>query len=75
MGHAGLQIKIASEETKFGFDFNHLTENLNPSEFKNVRFRGVMGMATFTDDKDQVRNEFAKLRKYGDFVFTKYRCW
>jgi len=59
-----LQFYIASEETKSGFSMGKVTEMLDSPEFKtmkNVRIRGVMGMATFTDDMEQVRNEFRNL--------------
>jgi pyridoxal phosphate enzyme (YggS family) len=56
-----LQIHIASEETKFGFSMNELHDNLqsgNVLDLKNVRICGVMGMATFTSDNEQVKKEF-----------------
>ncbi len=61
-----LQVKIASEESKFGMDLKD-TDNLlsSPeiSELKHIRIRGFMGMATFTDDMNQVRGEFKKLQE------------
>ncbi len=59
-----LQIHIAEEETKFGLDTNEVNEILNSSEFsdlKNIKIVGLMGMATFTDNRDQVRKEFKHL--------------
>jgi pyridoxal phosphate enzyme (YggS family) len=59
-----LQIHIAEEETKFGFSVNELTEVLESDElrsFKNIRICGLMGMATFTDDKVLVSKEFNSL--------------
>ena len=55
-----LQIHIAKEETKFGLDENELTEIINSdfTEFKNIRIKGLMGMASFTDDMEKVRSEF-----------------
>jgi pyridoxal phosphate enzyme (YggS family) len=56
-----LQFHIAREETKYGFSIKEAIEMLNSDDFKdhrNVRICGVMGMATFTDDQDQVRGEF-----------------
>ena len=55
-----MQIHIAKEETKFGLDENELNELLatNYTNFKNVKIRGLMGMASFTDDMEKVRNEF-----------------
>jgi pyridoxal phosphate enzyme (YggS family) len=59
-----LQIYIADEDTKFGFSMKELIENGDLHVFenmKNVRICGVMGMATFTSDKDQVYKEFGFL--------------
>ncbi|WP_026957010.1 YggS family pyridoxal phosphate-dependent enzyme [Algoriphagus vanfongensis] len=60
-----LQIHIAEEESKFGFDRSELEEMLSNPEFqamKNVEVRGLMGMATFTENQDQVRKEFRGLK-------------
>lgn len=60
-----LQIHIAEEESKFGFDRAELEEMLNNPEFQameNVEVRGLMGMATFTENQDQVRKEFRGLK-------------
>jgi len=60
-----LQIHIATEETKFGFSMKELCENLqscNISNLRNIRIYGVMGMATFTSDTNQVKKEFRYLR-------------
>lgn len=59
-----LQVYIAKEESKFGFSIEELNEMLCSTEFhelKNIRLSGLMGMATFTDNKVQVRNEFKTL--------------
>ena len=59
-----LQIKIASEESKFGLDLNEAKNILESDEynnFKNIRINGLMGMATYSDDTDLVRNEFKEL--------------
>ncbi len=66
-----LQIHIAEEETKFGLDKAELGEIITRitnaiNEFKNIRIVGVMGMASFSDDKDVVRNEFKNLKKLFD---------
>jgi pyridoxal phosphate enzyme (YggS family) len=61
-----LQIHIATEQTKFGFTMLELHEGFksnNVLSLKNVRFCGVMGMATFTSDNHQVRNEFRYLKE------------
>ena len=75
-----LQVHIADEETKFGFDENDLKEFLNPgnpesdlAKFKNIRLRGLMGMATFTDDEEKIRSEFRSLKKLFDTWFTEGR--
>ncbi len=59
-----LQMHIAEEESKFGLDKGELFEIMESKEFKqfkNVNVKGLMGMATFTDDKSQVRREFRQL--------------
>ena len=56
-----LQVHIAAEETKFGFDENELM-NVRISEYANVRICGLMGMASFSDDMDLVRIEFRQLK-------------
>ncbi len=62
-----LQIHIAEEETKFGFDEAELMA-LGITQFKNVQIIGLMGMATFTDDKEKVKREFEYLQK----IFTSF---
>jgi PLP dependent protein len=59
-----LQFHIADEETKFGLSENELDflENGAYLQLKNVRICGVMGMATFTDNQQQVREEFRNLK-------------
>lgn len=61
-----LQVHIAMEETKFGMDENELI-NLQVSQFANVQIKGLMGMASFTDDVDKVRAEFKSLK----YIFDK----
>ncbi len=59
-----LQVHIAMEETKFGFSMEELTEMVESSEFgsiKSIRICGLMGMATYTSDTEQIRKEFASL--------------
>ena len=60
-----LQIHIAQESSKFGMNESALFELLQSSELanlNNITIKGLMGMATFTDDKTQVRNEFRSLK-------------
>ncbi|WP_343588883.1 YggS family pyridoxal phosphate-dependent enzyme [Flavobacterium sp.] len=66
-----LQIYIAEEETKFGLDENELNELLTSSEFKelkNIRILGLMGMATFTEDQNQIKKEFTHLKSIFDSI-------
>ncbi len=70
-----LQFHIADEETKFGFTFEECATMLNSSEFqelKNVKIHGVMGMATFTDDQEQVRGEFRHLHQIFQDLKVQY---
>jgi len=60
-----LQVHIAQEETKFGLDENELKEiidQITTQPFINASITGLMGMASFTGNKDQVRNEFKYLK-------------
>ncbi|SHE36593.1 YggS family pyridoxal phosphate-dependent enzyme [Chryseobacterium takakiae] len=64
-----LQVKIAEEETKFGLEAEEakgLYEKYLSSEFPNILINGLMGMATFTDDKNQVKKEFLNLKRLFD---------
>jgi len=70
-----LQFHIADEETKFGFSQEECEEMLQSPEFqelKNVEIHGVMGMATFTDDKEQVRGEFHHLHQIFEDLKAKF---
>ena len=67
-----LQIHIAREETKFGFDFTECENMLSSEAFKelhNIRITGLMGMASNTTDELQVRNEFRSLKN----IFEKFK--
>ena len=69
-----LQFHIAQEDTKFGLDFDGACEILDSSDFrdmKNVHISGVMGMATYTDNTEQVSSEFGSLRNI--FIELKNR--
>ena len=64
-----LQIHIAEEDTKFGFDEKEVIELIKSEAFqhlKNIKVVGLMGMATFTDDENQIRKEFKSLKKLFD---------
>ncbi|MFC2137365.1 YggS family pyridoxal phosphate-dependent enzyme [Bacteroidota bacterium] len=59
-----LQMHIAEEETKYGLSKEEIIEILDSDEYeglKNIKVIGLMGMATFTDDEDQIRKEFREL--------------
>jgi hypothetical protein len=64
-----LQFHIAEETTKFGLSIEEATDLLKNPEYysmKNIRFTGVMGMSTFTDDYELVRKEFKTLKSIFD---------
>ena len=67
-----LQIYIAEEETKFGLDEKELQELLNSEEFKslnNIKVIGLMGMATYTENQEQIKKEFNHLKA----IFDQYK--
>ena len=69
-----LQIHIAEEETKFGLDENELEEVLHfvqndKNGMTNIKVVGLMGMATFTDNQEQIKKEFQYLKS----IFDKYK--
>jgi pyridoxal phosphate enzyme (YggS family) len=58
-----LQVHIASESTKFGYGIIEVINALNEAkQFTNIKIVGLMGMATFTDDTQQITQEFNSLR-------------
>ena len=62
-----LQVHIAQEETKFGVDERELAQIMEQvNAFPHVRIRGLMGMASFTENKEQVRKEFRYLKSFFD---------
>ncbi len=64
-----IQIRIAQEETKFGITPDELELLLDTSKsFNNVLIEGLMGMASFTEDKNQIRREFQLLKS----IYDKY---
>ncbi len=70
-----LQFHIAEEQTKFGLDMDEARALLEDPQFakmEHVRICGVMGMATFTEDMNQVRREFRALKKIFDEIRGKY---
>jgi len=70
-----LQFHIAQEETKFGLSEQEAIEILQSPEFavlQHVRICGVMGMASFTEDTEQVRKEFRTLKTVFDHLKAKF---
>jgi pyridoxal phosphate enzyme (YggS family) len=70
-----LQIKIAEEDSKFGISAEKAKEILDSQEFKkldHIKVKGLMGMATFTNDQAQVRKEFQHLKSVFDDFKEKY---
>ncbi len=64
-----LQVKIAEEETKFGLETEEakiLYQKYLSGEFPNILITGLMGMATFTEDENQIKKEFLNLKKLFD---------
>ena len=75
-----LQVYIAEEESKFGLDEQELEEILNKildsarnddNEFKNIRIVGLMGMATFTENQNQIEKEFKHLKTIFDTIASR----
>ena len=61
-----LQFHIAQEESKYGMkvdEWESIVSSIQTMELKNLQIVGVMGMATFTDDRQQIEREFKALRK------------
>lgn len=67
-----LQMYIANEDTKFGFSQEEVIELLNnyPASFSHVHLRGLMGMASFTNDQQQIRTEFRSLKAFFEQIRT-----
>jgi pyridoxal phosphate enzyme (YggS family) len=70
-----LQIYIADEETKFGLGFDEAIELLRSEEFatfENIRIRGLMGIATNTDNEKQLKEEYYELKTFFDGIKVSY---
>lgn len=70
-----LQFHIAQEDSKFGFSMDEVKDMLESSEFlelENINIKGVMGMATFTENKEQISDEFRTLHNYFQVVKSHY---
>jgi len=66
-----LQVYIADEETKFGLGFDEVIELLRSDEFatlKHIKIRGLMGIATNTDNEKQIKDEYYELRTFFDGI-------
>lgn len=71
-----LQVYIAQEATKFGLSFQETEEILESEElktYKNISIKGFMGMATFTDNQEQIREEFKSLQNFYEETKEKYQ--
>jgi pyridoxal phosphate enzyme (YggS family) len=70
-----LQFHVAEEDTKFGLTLEEAKEFLDSIDFallKNIRIVGIMGMASFTNDTNQVRSEFQALKNIFNQLKTDY---
>ncbi|MDO9256845.1 MAG: YggS family pyridoxal phosphate-dependent enzyme [Bacteroidales bacterium] len=70
-----LQFYIASEEAKYGFSLEEaflMLDNNLFHELSNISIKGVMGMATYTNDKQQIRTEFKTLLGYFELIKSRY---
>ena len=70
-----LQVHIAEESSKFGFDAVEIQEIMKGealTSLTNIRVRGLMGMATFTEDTDQILREFTGLKSLFDTYFQNH---
>ena len=70
-----LQVHIAEEEHKFGFDETELFDFLESKDIealKNVKIIGLMGMATYTDNQVQIRSEFKSLKNTFDIIKERF---
>ncbi len=70
-----LQFHIATESTKFGYslpEVRTMLESKDFAELQNVKIAGVMGMATYTEDQEQIRREFRDLKNMFDILKKDY---
>lgn len=66
-----IQVHIAQEESKFGYDKDNLLSAIETgqfNQFSNIKFSGLMGMATFTQDEQRIRSEFKTLKELFDRI-------
>ena len=72
-----LEVKIASEETKFGLSFAEVEQLLKSEELKNLKninIKGLMGMASFTENNEIISDEFKSLKTFFDSL-QKYKSF
>ena len=74
-----MQVNMSGEDSKFGFTENNLLDELEGlSQLKNVRIKGLMTMAPFTDNKEIIAKSFSALKKYStklmDLNWKIYKC-
>jgi pyridoxal phosphate enzyme (YggS family) len=70
-----LQVHIAMEEHKFGYSSDEIiafSSRFSYNDFPNIIFAGLMGMATFTDNREQIRSEFNRLKSLFQKIKTNY---
>ena len=70
-----LQMHIAQEDTKFGFnkeEIETVVTDLKANPLPHIRIKGLMGMATFTDNQNQIRSEFKTLKQQFDWLQTQH---
>lgn len=70
-----LQVHIAQEETKFGFDEQELKSLPDLSALNNIRIIGLMGMASFSEDEQKIRNEFRHLKSIFDALSLQHSAF
>ncbi len=67
-----IQLKISSEETKFGLDISHLEDFFSEvKKYNNINLVGLMGMASFTHEKEKIIDEFNKIKELYDKMKLK----
>ncbi|MAV81535.1 MAG: YggS family pyridoxal phosphate-dependent enzyme [Flavobacteriales bacterium] len=67
-----IQVDISNDDSKFGFslfEINDLFEKINYDDYQNILFKGLMGMASFTSNKEIIRKQFNSLNN----VFQKFK--
>jgi PLP dependent protein len=70
-----LQVHIATEEHKFGFsesEIEKFLEHIESAPLNGIRIRGLMGMATFTDNQSQIKNEFKALKSLHNHIKERF---